>query len=81
VDTVTFVVNASGPTLEVFNWADLTKVTFSATGGANHGDDGRGTEFVLDSLTINEPVSEPTTCLAGSAALGLALWLGRRRRA
>jgi hypothetical protein len=60
VDSTTFTVNASGPTLETLHW-DVNKVTFHSFGGSSAGYDGGidGNQFVLDNLTTM-PVSTPS---------------------
>jgi hypothetical protein len=60
VDSTTFTVNASGPTLETLNW-DVNRVTFHSFGGTSAGYDGGidGNQFVLDNLTTM-PISAPS---------------------
>jgi hypothetical protein len=97
VNTTTFRVNASGPTLETLNW-DVNRVTFHSFGGASAGYDGgiNGTQFVLDNLTTM-PISAPSGAfrfsnaipeappwgmmLLGFAGLGLASVSSRKSRA
>jgi hypothetical protein len=88
IDTTTFVVNTSGPTFETFNWTGLAELDFSSFGGTPHGYNGQGTQFVLDNMTINQPVgaADPSSTLLlsinllGAALVGLA-WKLRRPRA
>ncbi|HEY7900827.1 MAG TPA: PEPxxWA-CTERM sorting domain-containing protein, partial [Caulobacteraceae bacterium] len=80
IDTTTFVVNTSGPTLETFDWTGLTSVTFTSSGGTHNPNlDGNGEHFALDNLSVAVP--EPATwalLLVGFAGLGA---VARRRRA
>ncbi len=55
VDSTTFTVNSTGPTLETLNW-DVNSVTFHSFGGTG----GSGTQFVLDNLTTM-PITQPST--------------------
>jgi hypothetical protein len=64
VDSTTFTVNASGPTLETLNW-DVNRVTFHSFGGTSAGYDGGGEHFVLDNLTTM-PITAPSTDLQSS---------------
>ena len=63
VDSTTFTVNASGPTLETLNW-DVNRVTFHSFGGTSAGYGGGidGNQFVLDNLTTM-PITQPSTNL------------------
>jgi hypothetical protein len=57
----TYIVNVTGPSYVLLNMNNITKVTFSSSGGYNAGlSYGSGTQFVLDNLTINF-VPEPST--------------------
>ncbi len=59
VDSTTFTVNSTGPTLETLNW-DVNSVTFHSFGGTDAGYGANGTQFVLDNLTIM-PITRPST--------------------
>lgn len=74
VDTTSFVVNTTGPTLETFNWT-VDTLDFTSSGGTNAGYHGAGTQFALDNLTINEvaPVPEPAAVLLLATLLSIAL--------
>ena len=50
VDSTTFTVNASAPTLETLDW-DVNKVTFRSFGGTSAGYGADGNQFVMDNLT------------------------------
>lgn len=80
VDTTSFVVNTTGPTLEVFNFAGINEVEFSASGGTNAGLGGSGTHFAMDNLVIGQVTSVPDAASAlGLMSLGFAA-LGALRR-
>lgn len=83
VGTSIFIVNASGPTLETFDWT-VDKVSFSSSGGTNAGYGSNGTQFAMDNMTINEPLTTtplPSTAYAGLGLLGgLGCWTLARRR-
>jgi len=60
VDSTTFTVNSTGPTLETLNW-DVNRVTFVSFGGTPAGyPNGSGEQFVLDNLTTM-PITQPST--------------------
>ncbi len=59
VDSTTFTVNTSAPTLETLNW-DVNGVSFHSFGGTSAGYDGHGYQFVLDNLTTM-PLTQPST--------------------
>jgi PEP-CTERM motif len=88
VDSTTFKINVSGPTLETFDW-DVNEVSFHAFGGKSAFGPRHGRIFVLDNLTIGavpalspavsdgafRAVPEPSTwamMLLGFAGLGYA---------
>jgi hypothetical protein len=74
VGQTTFVVNSTAPTLETFNWT-VDKLTFDSSGGTPHGyTGGSGEHFVMDSMTINEPIS--SVPLPAAAVPGMALLAG-----
>jgi hypothetical protein len=83
--TQTFNLNTQLPLLIAFNWTDINDVTFSSSGGTNHGYGGSGEHFALDNLEIAEggvsavplPAALP---LFGSALLGLAGFGARKSR-
>jgi hypothetical protein len=60
-DTFTkdFTVDSTGPTNVVFNWNNITYVTFSSLGGANGGYGSSGDQFVIDNLNVASAVPEP----------------------
>lgn len=82
VDTQQFNVNTTGPTLETFNFTDITEAVISTSGGTLHGSYnpvGTGEQFVLDNLSVVTP--EPSSLvLTALGAVGLIL-VARRRRA
>jgi hypothetical protein len=43
IDSLSFLVNPTGPTLETFNWSGIDEVGFSSSGGTSAGYDGGGT--------------------------------------
>jgi len=65
VDTATFTLSSTSPTLATFNWANINEVGFSASGGTPHGwvlpipgfPNGfpipSGTHFALDNVSIS----------------------------
>ncbi len=59
--TTSFIVSATSPTLEHFNWADLASVTFRTAGGTPAGfiGGGQGTQFVLDNLSVSTAKTPP----------------------
>lgn len=71
-----FTVDATGPSLHIFNWSNLSSVRFSSAGGVNAGLSGAGNHFVLDNLTIDGAVPEPATwamMMMGIGAIGFAM--------
>lgn len=79
-DATSFVVNTSGPTLETFNWTDIDELDFSSFGGVNHGYTGNGTQFAMDNMTINGPVTAtPEPRLLLFLIVGLACIVGVQR--
>jgi hypothetical protein len=82
IDSISFLVNTSGPLLQTFNWNGIDKVVFSSSGGtkninfdANYG----GTMFAMDNMTIS-PVPEPETYAMLLVGLGLIGFMARRRK-
>ena len=70
-----FTIDTSGPSFESFDWAGLTSVTLSTSGGTSAGFQGAGTQLALDNLTISTGVPEPSTWAMmglGFAVLGFA---------
>ncbi|HUA17744.1 MAG TPA: PEP-CTERM sorting domain-containing protein [Bryobacteraceae bacterium] len=79
VDTTSFVVNTTGPTLETFNWTGIDELDFSSSGGTNAGYNGSGTQFAMDNMSINS-VPEPSTLpLVVAALIGAAVLVKSRR--
>lgn len=80
--STSFVVDTSGPVDQFFNWAGLSQVTFTSSGGTQApGVNGSGEHFAMDNITFAPAVPEPANdalMLAGLGALGL---VARRRRA
>ena len=76
----TFTINTSGPIDTVFDWRDLSSVTFSSSGGTHHaGYQGMGAHFALDNLTVSaSTVPEPAPVMLTLAGLAL-IGLQRRR--
>lgn len=71
----TIIVSSTAPTLETFNWAGLTEVTFDSFGGTPRPKPiGIGSQFVLDNLAIDSSVPEPGAPLLFAGGLG-ALFL------
>ena len=76
-----FVIDTSGPMLETFNWAHLSSVTFTSSGGFGTGYYGYGTHFALDNLTVHAAaVPESASWLMMVGGLGLAGGAMRARR-
>ena len=79
VDSVTFAVLETAPTLETFNWSGLTSVSWKGSGPAN----GYAAQVVVDNISLTlsasavPEMSSWAMLLAGFAALGFA---GYRRK-
>ena len=78
VDEKSFIVNFSGPTLEVFNWADVDELSFASNGGTPHSGGG-GEQFVMDNFTYNAVPEPSTRVLVGIGAVSLLAYGWRRR--
>lgn len=73
----TVVVDTTGPTWFTFNYQGVDKVFFSSSGG-----DSSYKQFVMDNLTINEPISVPepaAVLLFSSGFFGLIRRLRRKQ--
>ncbi len=90
LDTTTFTVNSTSPTLETFNWSGINEVEFVPLGGVRGNYSGSGTEFVMDDVTVNAsytstaivPSPSSLACMLGVGAVWLAAagcrkWKGR----
>lgn len=74
VDTKTFKINISGPTLETFDWDDIDDVSFHTFGGKSPFGPHHGKIFVLDNLTIGPVSSTLSAAPAVSAIPELSSW-------
>ena len=78
----TFVVDSLAPTWQSFGW-NVDSLSFSSTGGVDHGYGGGGNYFAMDNFTYNEVLSsvpEPETYAMFAVGLGLLGVFGRRRK-
>jgi hypothetical protein len=78
----TFVVDSLAPTWQSFGW-NVDSLSFSSTGGVDHGYGGGGNHFAMDNFTYNEVLSsvpEPETYAMFAVGLGLLGVFGRRRK-
>jgi hypothetical protein len=74
------VIDTQTPVWFEAQFAGIDTLTFSSSGGTNHGYGGSGTHFAMDDFTYNSPVPLPAAgWLFGSALTGLALRFKRRR--
>ena len=73
VDTTTFKINISGPTLETFDW-DVNDVSFHAFGGKSPFGPHHGRIFVLDNLTISAASSTLSAAPAVGTVPELSTW-------
>jgi opacity protein-like surface antigen len=80
VGDAVFTINTQAPVLENFNWT-VDDVTFTTSGGTNHGYSGVGTQFAMDNLTINSSVPEPAMAVPVTAMMALGLLAFRRKQA
>lgn len=83
VNTMTFVVNSTGPTLEIFNWSNIDRLTFTSSGGTSAQYGGVGPHFAMDDMVVNEvvtPVPEPSTYAMMLVGLGLVGFSLSRRK-
>jgi len=70
----TYTLNATAPTLVVFNYLQVDSVEFISSGGVSHGYGGSGTQFMMDNLTVTVPEPNPTMLLLfGSVLIVLQL--------
>jgi hypothetical protein len=67
----TYLLNSTAPTLLSLNLLDVTTVTFTSSGGTEHGYGGGGTQFAMDNIQITVP--EPST--AGLVIVFLLVFL------
>lgn len=82
IDSISFLVDSSGPVLQTFNWSGIDKLVFDSSGGTpnpNFPGIGSGVHFAMDNMSINSvsPVPEPETyamLLAGLGLMGFALY-------
>ena len=85
-DTTTLIVSTESPTLETLNWTGIDTLQFISFGGTPHNGIFQGEQFVMDNVTINEPIGssptpEPQTLvLVGSGALAVLGAAWRRLR-
>lgn len=81
-DFASFILNTSGPQLLTFDWTNLDDVFFVTSGGTNAGYIGTGTQFALDNLTVDQPVTvpEPASMTLFGTGLVSLYGLARRRR-
>jgi hypothetical protein len=83
LDTLTAIIGPVAPTLFTLGWANIDTIQFEASGGTTHYNiDANQTQFALDNLTINEPLSAvplPATLPLLAGGLGLLGFLGWRR--
>ena len=81
-DDVHVTISSIGPALLVtLNWAGVDEVTFTPSGGTNHGWGGSGEHFIIDNLTTNGVATTPepgTLVMLGSGVVGLAGLLRRK---
>ena len=77
--STTFTVNSTGPTDIVFNWNNITSVTFSSSGGTDAGYGPYSKQFVMDNLTISTTPIPAALWLVGSALAGLLGFVRRKR--
>jgi hypothetical protein len=84
-DTETVTPLATGPTLETFNWADISEVEILPGIGTNHsGYSGSGTQVSIDNLTLTPTITTPepsTLAILGAGLAGLSVVRRRRREA
>jgi hypothetical protein len=74
----TYIVNTTGPILENFNYAGVTSVTFTSSGGTPAGYLGSGEHFAMDNMTIT-PTPEPQTWALFVIGFLFVGWVGRKR--
>ena len=79
VQTRSFSVDSTSATDIVFNWNNITSVTFSSQGGTDAGYGLSGAQFVMDDLTVTA-VPEPEEWAMLMAGIPLVGWQIRRRQ-
>jgi len=57
--STSFTVDSNGPKDIIFNWNNITSVTFSSSGGTDAGFPLSDPQFVMDNLTVTSTVPEP----------------------
>lgn len=76
-----YTLSATAPTLLTFNWSNLTSVTFTSSGGTDHGYGGSGENFALDDLVINSTaVPEPASMALLATGLVSMFGIVKQRR-
>lgn len=77
--TKEFTLSTLGSQDIVFNFINITSVTFTSFGGTNPGYSGDGPHFAVDNMTINAAVPEPETYALMMTGLALAGLTARRK--
>jgi hypothetical protein len=81
----TVTVDTSGPTLETFDYQNITQLVFTSSGGVNHGYVGSGEHFAMDNFTYNQSVQAavpvpPTVTMLGMGIVSLFGYGWRKRK-